>query len=282
MVKRKKREKSRWRLMNTPPMVPVILLLVIGLVMSKATPSSGGALGYYDFKIDKILISPKGKGDTYKEGEKVNIACYWSAIKVSATGSVGAGYGYISDTYQGKTTVIWKMPLPFGDEVINLPKDHFSAPWTVKGPGTHTFECKVEFSDSTALYNAKEPDYNNNRKSAYVIVSHPVQTSKWPTSPIIVTPGENQKVLPPVKILVKPRDPYKNCTDNGVLTLSKEKKGPKVLSKPLPSQNCKPEGAIWELDLMPGIYQVRAKHTNNQYNFTSDWSDWVTFEVLKK
>jgi hypothetical protein len=282
MLKRRKKERNGWRLMITASMYPVILILALGLVMSKATLSSGAAIGYYDFKIDKMSTGPKGKADSYKEGETVNITCYWSATKVSAMGSVGTGYGFISDSYQGKTTVIWETPLPFGDEVINLPKDHFSAPWTAKGPGIHTFECKVEFTDSTALYKAKEPDYNNNRKTATVNVSYPVKTSGWPTSPIIVTPEENQKVLAPVKILVKPRDPYKNCTDNGVLMLSKEKKGPKLLSKPLPSKNCKPEGAIWELDLNPGVYQIRAKHTNNKYNFASDWSNWVTFEVLKK
>jgi hypothetical protein len=108
-----------------------------------------------------------------------------------------------------------------------------------------------------------------------------VQETKWPTGPFIVTPGQNYKVLTPVKILVKPRDPGKNCTDHGVLWLRSEAKDRKVLSKPLPSKNCGPEGAIWALDLTPGLYQIRAHHTNTKYNFASDWSEGVTFEVIK-
>ena len=122
----------------------------------------------------------------------------------------------------------------------------------------------------------KQFDYKS-AKATFTVQCIPHKADKWPTAPFIVTPGQNQKVLAPVKILVKPRDPYKNCTDNGLLVLSKHSK---KLSSLLPSKNCKPEGAIWELDLVPGVYEIRAAHTNKKYNFESDWSDWVTFEIV--
>jgi len=148
--------------------------------------------------------------------------------------------------------------------------------YNIQGGGSHAIKCKI------AVKGPKGEPMLSPEKTVYVTVTtKKITEAKWPTAPFIVTPGENQKVLARVKILVKPRDPYKNCMDNGVLWLSKEKQGPKKLSGSIPTKNCKPEGAIWELDLIPGVYQVKAKHTNKKYNFESDWSDWVTFEVVK-
>jgi hypothetical protein len=156
--------------------------------------------------------------------------------------------------------------------------------YNIQGVGSHAIKCKI------AVKGPQGEPMLSPEKTVFITVTATAkkpgegtkpQEAKWSTAPFIVTPGQNQKVLAPVKILVKPRDPNKNCTDNGVLWLSKEKQGPKKLSGPIPTKNCKPEGAIWELDLIPGVYQVKAKHTNKKYNFASDWSDWVTFEVIK-
>jgi hypothetical protein len=242
-------------------------ILAIVAVVSWITPAAA-----YDWKIDSISVKPNLFP---AEGTVVAIDCSWSRS------------GNASDETNGSVRILHSYKGAVNDSIKSMqlspssPGGNISASWVAQDMGDHKISCEIGFAGKDPLYNSKEPDYANNKKAVVVSVSKKIQDTKWPTAPVIVTPGQNQKVLPPVKVLVKPFSPSdKNCTDNGVLWLSKMSVGPKMLSKPLPSMMCKPEGAVWELNLVPGVYQIKAQLINSKYNFQSDWSGLVTFEVI--
>jgi hypothetical protein len=254
-------------------------IIVLGLVATLAWAPLAAA--YYKVQIVELsAYTISGGIPIYKEipnGSKLTVSCSYQLV--AGVGKVDPDSNFrvvISDNGVVKDSTL--------QEVISSTTVRKRVTsYTVIGPGPHTIKCQVfdELYSGGKLTQKTLSDEMTVSVNVVADKGKPIQDTKWPTAPIIVTPGQNQKVLAPVKILVKPRDPNKNCTDNGVLMLSKEKKGPKKLSKPLPFKSCKPEGSIWELDLVPGEYQIRAKHTNKKYNFESDWSDWVTFEVVK-
>jgi hypothetical protein len=253
-------------------------IVVLGLVATLAWVTPAAA--YYKVQIVELsAYTISGGIPIYKEipnGSKLTVSCSYQLV--AGVGKVDPGSSFrvvISDNGVVKDSTLQA-------EVTTKVLKRVTS-YTVIGPGPHTIKCQVfdELYSGGKLTQKTLSDEMTVSVNVVADKGKPIQDTKWPTAPIIVTPGENQKVLSPVKILVKPRNPDKKCTDNGVLWLSKGKQGPKKLSGPIPTKNCKPEGAIWELDLIPGVYQVKAKHTNKKYNFESDWSDWVTFEVIK-
>ena len=255
-------------------------IVALGLVATLAWAPP--ATAYYKVQIVELsAYTISGGIPIYKEipnGSKLTVSCSYQLV--AGVGEVDPESSFrvvISDNGVIKDSILQEV-------VTSTTVRKRVTSYTVIGPGPHTIKCQV-FDELYLGGKLTQKTLSDEMTVSVNVVADkgkPIQDTKWPTAPIIVTPGENQKVLAPVKILVKPLNPLdKNCTDNGVLRLSKEKKGPKKLSSALPFKNCKPEGAIWELDLVPGVYQIRAKHTNKKYNFESDWSAWRTLEVVK-
>ena len=123
----------------------------------------------------------------------------------------------------------------------------------------------------------------------FQVVAGPVPTeTKWATAPIIQMPINNGKIL------VTPRNAASShCAEGGIISFEwryldkgfktyepSTWKPLKMMVKPLA---CVPGGSIKDVSgLKPGQYQVRAKEFNGKYNFESEWSDWVEFEIPPK
>jgi hypothetical protein len=228
----------------------------------------------YDWRIDSISVKPKLFA---AEGTTLTIECPWS--RSGSPSDETSGSVNINDSYKGMktTTKSEKLsPSSSGGTIKGL--------WAAQGMGDHTISCEVGFAGKDPLYKSKEPNYANNTKSIVVQVALKVQDAKWPTAPIIVTPGENQKVSGG-NIVVKPYNPWlSKCADGGYISLDWQYldtstwKPIKKLSSPW---KCVPEGSTKDISGMkPGLYKVRAKETNGKHNFASGWSAWVTFEIV--
>jgi hypothetical protein len=110
------------------------------------------------------------------------------------------------------------------------------------------------------------------------------QQTKWPSSaPIIDTPVNGGKIG------IKPHNPSStHCADGGFFWFEWQLwdkstatwKPLKMMLKPL---KCDPAGALRDMSgLQPGNYAVRVKETNGKYNFESEWTSWVYFEIPGK
>lgn len=266
--------------MNTRPSVyrmrPVLITVFLALVAVAIWAAPAAA---YDWRIDSISVKPKLFA---AEGTTLTIECPWSRS------------GTPSDETSGAVTILhsYKEKVNFHIKQIKLSPSssggNINAQWMAQGMGDHTISCEVGFAGKDPLYKSKEPDYANNKKSVVVQVAKKVQEAVWPTAPIIVTPGQNQKVSGG-NIVVKPYNPWlSHCADGGFFSLDwqyldKSTSTWKPIKKKLSSLwKCVPEGSIKDISyLKPGLYKVSAKETNGKYKFESDWSAWVTFELVK-
>lgn len=153
--------------------------------------------------------------------------------------------------------------------------------YNISGLNLHHIKCMVVVS----LNNGKKISSDEKTVIVNVMAGKPA-ASKWPTAPIIVTPKQNQKVSGG-NIKVKPYNPWlSHCADGGIISLDwqyldKSTSTWKPINKLSALWKCVPEGSIKDISGMnPGSYKVRAMETNTKYKFTSDWSDWVTFEIV--
>jgi hypothetical protein len=154
--------------------------------------------------------------------------------------------------------------------------------------GTHHVICGV------ALYNTRKWTFPSDENWDYLdygsfefqVVEGTVPSeTKWATAPIIEEPVNGGKLI------VKPRNASaSHCADGGSFLFEWQYldkgfktyepstwKPLKMMLKPL---NCVPEGSIKDMSgLKPALYRVRAHEINGKYNFTSEWSEWIEFQV---
>ena len=152
----------------------------------------------------------------------------------------------------------------------------------VNGPGKHVIKCAVSvmIGKSNEWSTAAEMSV-----SVSVMGNKPAET-KWATAPIIVKPTQNQKVIGG-NIVVQPYAPsVSHCADGGSFSLDwqyldESTSTWKSIRKLSSLWKCVPGGSTKDISGMkPGLYKVRAKETNGKYKFESEWSAWVTFELL--
>lgn len=266
-----------------PALITVFLALVVG--MAWATPA-----GAYDWRIKSMLVNsaPRITGEklTVAEGSTLSIECSWSrsgSPSDETSGQAKINHRISEKGMWGTTWVIKSIKLS-----PSMSSGNISGQWVAQGIGLHQILCEIGFTGKDPLYKAKEPNYSDDLQ--YVIVDvapvKKVEEGKWPTAPIIVTPGQNQKVSGG-NIVVKPNNPsLSHCADGGYISLDWQYLDTststwKRITKLSSPWKCVPEGSTKDISyLKPGLYKVSAKETNGKHNFASDWSAWVTFEVV--
>ena len=152
--------------------------VVLGIIAGPAALAHASQL--YDMKIVNVVVTP---GGTMKQGTPVTIKCEWNTSLVAKSGGTGysSGVGTIWHSFNNVKNKLHSVNLPPPSPSAAMGTPFSAPPWTAKDAGQHTFECEVGFSDGSGLYKAKEPDYGNNRKSAFVMVA--LKEGTWPLPP---------------------------------------------------------------------------------------------------
>jgi hypothetical protein len=193
----------------------------------------------------------------YKEGEAAaTVIISDNGVVKDATGV--SGYGSGPDYDQPKTISYY-----------------------VNGPGKHVIKCAV-----AVIGKSNENSITAEMNVSVSVMGNKPTEAKWATAPIIVKPAQNQKVTGG-NIVVQPYDPLlSHCADGGSFSLDWQYLNQSTstwqsINKLSSLWKCVPGGSTKDISAMkPGLYKVRAKETNGKYNFESDWSAWVTFELV--
>lgn len=265
--------------MNTKPSIyrmrPVLITVLLALVAGVAwvTPAAASShMGTGTIKIqfeqwpatnpnsasldpNKCLLNIPFRGVF---SSTIDGAMSWRAVHSDGTKS--QEHGPVKLPTPGKEfTYVWSKYVP--------PNQPYSGWVMIEARGSATFGYK-------------------SAKAAFTVQCIPHKADKWPTAPIIVTPGQNQKVSGG-NIVVKPYNPWlSHCADGGYISLDwqyldKATSTWKRITKLSSPWKCAPEGSTKDISGMkPGLYKVSAMETNGKYNFKSDWSAWVTFEIV--
>lgn len=261
---------------------------------------------HLDWQLKEVFVTPAAENQKLASGfvaSEMRVHCSWTAVVtesgkhdtaiqwqgiiwwqggVKETRVFNAKYPK-TDTFYFKPgtkeqyTLPWEEANVYGNATNEFNRSA-SAVWKPTAPGTYAVGCEIalpgpddgEFST----------DRGNNAKSISFTVAplKPVQAGTWPTEPTIAQPAEGALVLPNFTIVVKPHDPYQNCTQGGFIQVEKFQ-AQKVLSSPM-VEACVAAGTSFNLAWPPGSYQVRARHFNKGRSFESAWSPWRSFTVI--
>jgi hypothetical protein len=269
------------------------------MIVGKNTKATGFLVGIdYIRLIKTTLLPPKATGEkweitsltvapdpthvnefkqpSYMDGEKLTVSCYpnnpshyvykegeaAATVIISDNGVVKdatgvSGYG--SDWDDPKTISYY-----------------------VNGPGKHVIKCAV----SVMVGKSNEWSIAGEMSVTISVMGNKPAETKWPTAPIIVKPAQNQKVSGG-NIVVQPYNPLlSHCADGGFISLDWQYLDQSTstwqsINKLSSPWKCVPGGSTKDISGMKlGLYKVRAKETNGKYKFASDWSAWVTFELM--
>lgn len=221
-----------------------------------------------------------GGKDAYKEGDAITVKCSYEPL-VPGDARLRIRDHLMDGTFAGKLWIQYDAAISkAGTQTISFVVGH---------PGNHFFECGVAIFDQTKWTYAAEEHwlYLDDGSLPFQVVAGIVpKETKWPDAPIIQTPIQNGKIT------VKAFDVSASCTDGGSFMFEfkrAEEISPghwgnwqplKVMWKPLA---CVAEGSTKDVSGMkPGHYQVRTRLINGKYKFTSDWSDWMFFDIPEK
>lgn len=269
--------------MNTKPSIyrmrPVLITVLLALVADMAWVTPAAAVQRWKItglsvKPDPTLIN-EFKTLSYMDYDKLTVKCSYKQDMVEQPTDKGEAIPMITISDNGVkkdsiTVTAWQ-------------GDTRTIHYNVSGLGLHHIKCVAAVFLKNKIISIDEKTVIVN-----VMAKKPEAGQKWPTAPIIVTPGENQKVSGG-NIVVKPYNPVlSHCADGGVFSLdwqyldkstSTWKRIPPKLSS---LWKCVPEGSIKDISyLKPGLYKVSAQEHNGKHKFESDWSAWVTFELVK-
>lgn len=218
------------------------------------------------------------KASAYKEGQVITVKCSYEPIVA------GEARLRIRDYWPGNQ---WQWVRH--DAAVTKAGTQ-TVSFAVSGSGTHFVKCGVAVW-SEAGFDTQDPywSYLDDGSLPFQVVAGTVPSqTKWPTAPMIEESGVGGKLV------IKPRNAASShCGDGGFISFEWQYldkgfktyepstwKPLKMMTKPF---KCVPEGSIKDMSgLKPGQYRVRAQEFNGKYSFTSEWSDWVEFQIANK
>ena len=222
-------------------------------------------------------------GKAYKENQVVTVKCSYQPIV--------PGEARLRIVEEVDLDVGWKNVWQWVRLDVPVSKaGSQTTSFAVYKPGKHSVRCGVALFETAKWTFPQEQNwwYLDYGVFDFQVVGGIVpQQTKWPDAPIIETPIQGGKIV------VKSQNPSSlQCTDGGAFLLEMqmaEEISPghwgnwqslKVMWKPLA---CVAEGSTKDISGMkPGHYQIRTRLINGKYKFTSDWSDWMFFDIPEK